>query len=124
MTRLSQSADSQMLSSISAKPQVFSSTSSYAFSMPKLNDFAMEICSQIEYFTFLKASTPMAHVYTSWEVWEDIPDLNDYIRQNCKRESSSSHGVKNWKMNRRELKKSSLKSNSQSKVRRDHSTRN
>ncbi|KAL8110380.1 hypothetical protein AgCh_026194 [Apium graveolens] len=51
----------------------FSSTSSYTFSMPKLNDVAMESCSRMEYFTLLKASMPMARVSVGWMEWENTP---------------------------------------------------
>ncbi|KAK1371260.1 hypothetical protein POM88_037352 [Heracleum sosnowskyi] len=71
----------------------FSSTSSYSFSMPKLDTLKMFSCPRMEYFTFLKTSTPMVRVYIEREVWEHIPDLNDYIRQNCKRENSTSDSV-------------------------------
>lgn len=43
----------------------FSSTSRYAFDMPKLNYFHLLGCPQIEYFT-LKTSTALVSVYTEW----------------------------------------------------------
>lgn len=57
----------------------------------------------MEYFTYLKASTPLARVSVSSEVWEHIPDLNGYIRQKCKRESSSSDSVENLSYSAQEL---------------------
>ncbi|KAK1387697.1 hypothetical protein POM88_015875 [Heracleum sosnowskyi] len=79
----------------------FSSTSSYAFNMPKLSTFWLFCCPQIEYFTFLKTSTKEIDIYTKTNRMEKFQDLNDYVRLNCKTASSladiageSSHGNK------------------------------
>ncbi|KAK1371256.1 hypothetical protein POM88_037348 [Heracleum sosnowskyi] len=85
----------------------FSSSSSYTFSMPKLNDFSMQSCPQMEYFTFLKASTPMARVSVNWKVWKHIPDLNDYIRKRCERRSRLSGSVGKSRCSAQELEKES-----------------
>lgn len=80
--------------SLSSLPNLicFSSTSSYAFSMPKLKSFSMDSCPEMEFFTFLKTSTPVVHVYTEQRQWERIPELNNYIRHKCKRGNSLSDG--------------------------------
>ncbi|XP_063942188.1 probable disease resistance protein At4g27220 [Daucus carota subsp. sativus] len=68
----------------------FSSNSSYAFNMPNLSIFFVIGCPQIEYFTSLKTTTPLVSVYSDWHKWVRSPDLNDYIRENCKRKDDSS----------------------------------
>ncbi|KAK1371255.1 hypothetical protein POM88_037347 [Heracleum sosnowskyi] len=68
----------------------FSSSSSYAFSMPALSIFLLHHCPRIEFFTFLKTSTSTVRVYTELGIWESTPYLNDYIKQKYKRGSSLS----------------------------------
>ncbi|XP_074380648.1 disease resistance protein At4g27190-like [Apium graveolens] len=60
----------------------FSSTSRYAFNMPKLKGFTLLGCPQMEFFTFLKASTGLVTVFTESLHLEEFQDLNDFIRQN------------------------------------------
>lgn len=72
----------------------FSSTASYVFNMPKLHEFIMLNCPQLETFTSLKTSTgKRVYAYTDSDRFEVISDLNDYVRQNHKSRSASGNPV-------------------------------
>ncbi|KAK1403107.1 hypothetical protein POM88_002712 [Heracleum sosnowskyi] len=71
----------------------FSSTASYIFNMPKLHEFIMLGCPQMQTFTSLKTCTGEVSVYTDSHTWEDISDLNEFISQNRKRPSASDNAA-------------------------------
>lgn len=70
----------------------FSSTTSYAFNMPRLRFFRLFWCDQVDKFTSLKTKTGLVTVNTDFHE-EVVPDLNDFISQRREIYLSGSVGV-------------------------------
>ncbi|XP_074381082.1 uncharacterized protein LOC141721849 [Apium graveolens] len=59
----------------------FSCSSSCAFNMPRLKNFRLIKCPQIEYFSSLKTNTAWVSVTSDYCSGEEFQDLNDYTGQ-------------------------------------------